>query len=194
MSAPRLTDLAHQQVAAVLRDGDWAIDATAGNGHDTAFLARHVGAGGRVLAIDVQARALAATRARLREAGDALASRVTLVEACHTGLRAIVPERMHARIGAAMFNLGYLPGAPRTVRTEADTTARAIEAALALLRPGGVLTALAYTGHDGGPREAAWLAAQLDAGAHGVTWREIRPPGTAAAAPRLFVARVGARG
>ena len=39
----RPTTLAHRQVAAVLREGDLAIDATAGNGHDTVFLAERVG-------------------------------------------------------------------------------------------------------------------------------------------------------
>ena len=44
MTAPdRPTARAHREIAAVLRDGDVAIDATAGNGHDTAFLAKLVG-------------------------------------------------------------------------------------------------------------------------------------------------------
>ena len=44
------------------------IDATCGNGHDTVFLA---GLGGRVLALDIQPAAVAATRARLAAAGAA---------------------------------------------------------------------------------------------------------------------------
>lgn len=39
--------------------GDTVIDATAGNGHDTVFLAQLVGRQGRVWAFDVQSSALA---------------------------------------------------------------------------------------------------------------------------------------
>ena len=40
---PRSTRLAQQIVGELLREGDVAIDATAGNGHDTQFLAGCVG-------------------------------------------------------------------------------------------------------------------------------------------------------
>ena len=43
----RLTRLAHDAVRATLAPGAFAVDATAGNGHDTLFLAEAVGPGGR---------------------------------------------------------------------------------------------------------------------------------------------------
>ena len=58
----RLTQIAHEAIAAVLHDGDTTIDATAGNGHDTLMLARLVGESGRVIAFDVQSDAIIATR------------------------------------------------------------------------------------------------------------------------------------
>lgn len=51
--------------AQVLRPGDVAVDATAGNGHDTLFLAQAVGPSGTVYAIDVQVRGTG--RARMQE-------------------------------------------------------------------------------------------------------------------------------
>lgn len=57
---------AHDWVERVLVPGDSAVDATAGNGYDTLFLARLVGPSGHVHAFDVQAAALEETRRRLR--------------------------------------------------------------------------------------------------------------------------------
>ena len=46
----RPTALAHREIEAVVRKGDLVIDATAGNGHDTVFLANLVGETGEVIA------------------------------------------------------------------------------------------------------------------------------------------------
>ena len=62
-------DVAKDHVAEALRPGDRAVDATAGNGHDTAFLAEAVGTAGGVWAFDVQPRALDAAAALLAEGG-----------------------------------------------------------------------------------------------------------------------------
>ena len=61
---PRPTALAQQLLGPLIRPGDIVIDATAGNGHDTLFLAENVGPDGRVLAFDVQAVAIDSTRRR----------------------------------------------------------------------------------------------------------------------------------
>ena len=57
----RLTEQVHHELRQQLRAGDTALDATAGNGHDTLAMARLVGPQGRILAIDLQAAAIAAT-------------------------------------------------------------------------------------------------------------------------------------
>jgi predicted methyltransferase len=46
----------NQTCVQVLRPGDTVVDATAGNGQDTLFLAEAVGPTGTVYALDVQAR------------------------------------------------------------------------------------------------------------------------------------------
>lgn len=147
------------------RAGDAVVDATAGNGVDTLFLARLVGPGGRVFAFDVQAAALDRTRRRLADAaaaGERLAE-AELVLAGHERMAERVPAALHGRVAAVMFNLGYLPGSEEPVITLTETTLAALEAALALLRPGGVLTIVVYPGHAGGDAEAAaveaWAAA-----------------------------------
>ena len=147
------TTLAHRIVATILQPGEVAVDATVGNGHDTLFLARQVGPQGHVYGFDVQEEALVRARRRLEEAG--LHERVTLLQRGHEHMAEAVPATWHGRIGAVLFNLGYLPGgSDRTCVTRPETTLPALDAALRLLRPGGVLTVVAYRGHPGGAKEA----------------------------------------
>lgn len=148
----RLTRKVHQILEDVLRSGDLAIDATAGNGHDTLKMASLVGATGEVVAVDVQKAALASTRARVEAEG--LADRLRLVQANHAsflGNPGFPPAR---RAGAIVFNLGYLPGSNKEITTRPDTTIEALTAGLHLLRPGGGLLVTAYRGHPGGLAEA----------------------------------------
>ena len=50
----RLTAIAQQQWKEFVRQGDVVVDATAGNGHDTVWLAEAVGASGLVHAFDTE--------------------------------------------------------------------------------------------------------------------------------------------
>ena len=82
-------------LAARLQNPQLLVDATCGNGGDTAFLCRLAGGAGR---------------------------------------------------DAVMFNFGWLPGADHTVFSHAESSIPALEAALDALRPGGVLSAILYSG------------------------------------------------
>ena len=156
MALPSILDAAHRCAAEGLTRGDLAIDATVGNGHDTLFLLRQVGASGRVLGVDIQADALSATRARVHDADAALLDRLRLVHDGHEALKEHVDPADAGRVGAVMFNLGYLPGGDHRITTRPQTTVPALHAAFDLLRPeGGVLTVVVYPGHEGGAEEAA---------------------------------------
>ena len=151
---------AEELVGPALFDGARAVDATLGNGHDTLWLCGRVGDAGRVYGFDIQPEAVERTRSRLREAG--LEARATLVCAGHQRMAEFVPER----VDAVMFNLGWLPGAAHGVTTRMETTLEAVEAALGLLKPDGILTVCVYPGHEEGAREReallAWAAALDD--------------------------------
>lgn len=54
---------------------------------------------------------------------------------------------------AIMFNLGYLPGGDEKIITRPDTTLKALSDSLKILKPGGVITLVVYTGHLGGAEE-----------------------------------------
>jgi len=74
-----------------------------------------------------------------------------------------VRAELHGQIGAILFNLGYLPGANKAITTQADTTRMAIEAAMQLLREGGVLSVVAYPGHAAGAVEAEMVQTIMNA-------------------------------
>jgi tRNA A58 N-methylase Trm61 len=150
MFPPRPTELLHLLLKNEIAAGDFAIDATAGNGHDTVFLAKAVGETGRVLAIDVQAEAIASTAAQLEKEG--LRDRVALHRGCHTDLARIAGGE---RPQAVVFNLGYLPGGDHGIITQTGDTLGALAAAAEILKPGGVIAIVCYPGHDGGDEEAA---------------------------------------
>lgn len=151
--------LAQLLISESVRDGGTAVDATAGNGNDTLFLARLVGAEGKVYAIDIQEKALQSTRALLERAG--IKGRVAFIHAGHEEIERLVP----GPVDAIIFNLGYLPGGDHTLVTRSDTTASALQSALKLLRPGGRIGLVLYAGHPGGREECSMvegLASSLD--------------------------------
>ena len=132
------------------------IDATCGNGGDTAFLCRLAGPEGRVLGFDIQPEAITSTRARLKKQG------LTAELICDSHANLL----QYVRPGTAdivMFNFGWLPGADHSVFSTADSSIPALEAALAALRAGGVLSAILYSGRVIGTDEKqsilGWLRA-----------------------------------
>lgn len=157
----RLTELVHDRLKAQLRLGDFAVDATAGNGHDTVLLAKLVGTEGRVCSMDVQAAAMDATRERLQSA-DCL-KQVELIKENHATALATLAEAA-PRAAAIVFNLGYLPGSDKRVQTHAADTLAALEASARLIASGGLIAITAYRGHPGGMAEsqavAEWMHAQ----------------------------------
>ena len=138
---------AAELIEPALRDGARAVDATMGNGQDTLWLCRRVGEAGRVYAFDVQPEAVARTRQRLEDAG--VAQRAELNCLGHERMAEVVP----GPVDVVMFNLGWLPGAAHAVTTRTETTLLAVNAALGLLKPDGLLTVCVYPGHPEGTRE-----------------------------------------
>lgn len=151
----RMTELAHDAIARVVRPGETVVDATAGKGHDTVWLVHLVGPSGKVFAIDRQADAIRATAARL---GADRLNQAVLLEADHANLNDIIPGELHGRVAAVMFNLGYLPGGNKAIVTTPNSTRLALEAAVSIIRPGGIISVVVYPGHPGGAEEANMVA------------------------------------
>lgn len=147
MKLERVLDYAKTLLRHSIDFGDVAVDATAGNGHDTLYLAQLVGDNGHVFAFDVQQQALDATATRLKE--HKLFERTTLILDGHEKVAHYVDEP----IGGAIFNLGYLPGADHTVTTHGQTTIDAINQLLTRLKINGIVVLVVYHGHEGGKEE-----------------------------------------
>ncbi|EHJ52189.1 tRNA (mnm(5)s(2)U34)-methyltransferase [Streptococcus macacae] len=139
----RPIQLSHDFLAEVLDKNSTAVDATMGNGNDTAFLANFAK---KVYAFDVQKQALQKTKQRL----DSLnITNAELILDGHQNLEQYIKEP----IRAAIFNLGYLPNADKSIITKADTTLLAITKILKQLEAGGRVAIMIYYGHTGGKQE-----------------------------------------
>lgn len=184
---PRPTQLAKTILREAIREGDTVIDATAGNGHDTLFLAECVGPSGRVLAFDIQENAILSARQRITEAG--FAGRVEFHQTSHAQME---EHATPASISAVMFNLGFLPGENHELTTLASETLVAIHAAERLLKPGGVLSVICYPGHPAGATEAVEVETRI-ASLTSQGWRIAKYSmlGTRRPAPYLLLGRKG---
>jgi SAM-dependent methyltransferase len=172
--------MAQQLAKAKVHLDDVVIDATCGNGVDTLFLAQQVGVRGTVYAFDIQTLALEHTKVRLAKAGysaevliasetgqdfalsnfakrtepSAPLTGIHLIKASHAEMQNYIPPVYHGHIAAILFNLGFLPNADPSIITTPRSTLPALQSALALLRPHGILTIAVYPGHSGGDIEA----------------------------------------
>ncbi|NKZ30845.1 class I SAM-dependent methyltransferase [Ureibacillus thermosphaericus] len=147
MMLVRVLPYAKTLLSSVINEGDIAVDATAGNGHDTLFLANLVGETGFVYAFDIQQQAVDVTIQRLKENG--LEHRARVILDGHEQLSKYVQEE----VAGAIFNLGYLPGGNHDIITKGETTISAIEQLLSLLKIGGIIVLVIYHGHEGGKEE-----------------------------------------
>ncbi len=138
--------MAHQLVAEAVEEGDTVVDATIGNGHDTLFLARLVGSSGNVIGFDIQEQAIEQTRNRIGESGC-----VNL----HLDSHGNMERYLEVEVNAVMFNLGYLPGGDQNIITVPASTLSALKTASEHLAIHGVITIVAYIGHEGGSDEAS---------------------------------------
>jgi hypothetical protein len=180
-----LVNTAHDLIRGILHPGDIAIDATVGNGHDTLYLAEQVGPSGHVYGFDIQQAAIDSTRNKFHSPIG-----LTLIHASHADMSERIPAQFHGKINAIMFNLGYLPGGDKSIITLTDSTLTALTIAARILADNGIITLLAYPGHQGGDMETdqvnKWCE-QLDTRQFEVS--TVYSTEHKDTAPRLFVIR-----
>lgn len=141
------TMMAHKIILPQLTNATLVIDATAGNGNDTLFLAKNSSAKTTVWAFDIQPQAINNTRLLLEKNG--VINKVRLVLDNHAN----IVNYINLPIDIAMFNLGYLPGGDHSKNTCPETTLKALEQMLPLLTVSGLLTIAAYPGYEHGKME-----------------------------------------
>lgn len=128
-----------------VKEGDFCIDATMGNGYDTVLLAKACGEKGRVIAFDVQEMALSHTKERLLS--EHAPKNYELVLDSHVNMGKYAAD---GSVSCIVFNFGYLPGGDHALATKAESSVKALEEGLRLLRKGGLLSLCIYSGGDSG--------------------------------------------
>lgn len=178
MIITNLNELAHFIWQAYIKNGDVVLDATCGNGHDTLRLLELTGKEGLVYAIDIQESAVE----KCRKATSNVENVVYITDS-----HSRIDEYIEEELSAAVFNLGYLPNFDHEIVTQPQTTAKAIEKALYMLKKEGIVSVTAYMGHDEGQeyRFVADFFKTLDKKAFKVI--EIDPLNQSEWSPRLFI-------
>jgi hypothetical protein len=125
---------------------DVAIDATVGNGYDTLFLANHYK---KVIGIDIQELAIRRSKEKTKELSN--------VELYLDDFNNI-DKFNYANL--IVFNLGFLPGSNRKVKTQDYTSNEAILKAYNILD--GTLIVACYIQHEGGYDEYLKLINTLE--------------------------------
>lgn len=146
----QITSWCRRLISDHVHPGAFCIDATMGNGNDTELLCRLAGPSSSVLAFDIQPEAIAHTNARLEAAFPDGPRNDRLILDSHARLADYAsPESADCIV----FNLGYLPGGDHHIATKTQTTLRALEQSLTLLKKGGLLSVCIYSGGDTGFEE-----------------------------------------
>jgi len=154
----QITNWVHHFIEDHVQAGDICIDATMGNGNDTALLSTLAGESGKVIAFDIQQMALENTAKKLEK--EACPVNYQLVLESHENIKNYAKENT---VSCITFNLGYLPGGDHSKATKGESSIRAIETGLSLLKKNGLMTVCIYSGGDSGFEEKDAVLAYLKA-------------------------------
>lgn len=139
MKARNINEVVHQWLAEICDKSTIAIDATAGNGHDTVFLASICR---QVIAFDISKQAIVNTSKACQHLDN-----VILMHQSHDQMINYV-----RKADIAVFNLGYLPKGDKSVITLPETTIKALNQ-VKLIAPEGYVCITCYLAHPGGREE-----------------------------------------
>ncbi|MFW5998369.1 MAG: class I SAM-dependent methyltransferase [Bacillota bacterium] len=127
--------------------GTTVVDATAGNGYDTLFLADLIGENGFVYGFDIQKKAVEETKNKIKF--NDYSDRTRIIWDGHEKMDKYINDK----VSGIVFNLGYLPSGDKNIITGPQTTIPAVKKGLTLLQSGGIIVLVIYTGHPGGKKE-----------------------------------------
>lgn len=156
MKQSQITYWCHEMIRSQVPRGGLYIDATMGNGNDTLMLCELAGKEGRVLAFDIQEKAINTTKELLQSKG--YVERATLIKDGHENLDKYVQT---SSVDAICFNFGYLPGGDHSIKTTPKTSLAAISKGLKVLKSGGMMSLCIYSGKDTGFEEKEHILSYL---------------------------------
>ena len=144
-----ITSIGHSLINGLFDDNDVMVDATAGNGLDTIFLASKAK---HVYAFDILENALTKTKTSTKQY-----TNITYVLDSHENIF------LHLDVAKGyIFNLGYLPGGDKTICTNTTSTIKALSNILPNLRSKDFIMVVCYPGHSEGKKESEAIALLLD--------------------------------
>lgn len=146
--------LSHILMKNILSRAKVIVDATAGNGSDTLFLAKNALDDATIYAFDIQEKALQNAQLKieqLKTAGKDSFTNLNINFICDSHDK--VNDYVKDTIDLAIFNLGYLPGGNHEITTKCDTTLNALKTMLNNLALNGCIAVVVYPGHDEGHKE-----------------------------------------
>lgn len=146
MRRTAITDMAHDLILSNVDENSIIVDATCGNGHDTLFLAERVK---QVHAFDIQKQAILNTKELTKNY-----SNIKFHEISHEFITSEVED-----YDGVIFNLGYLPGSDKSIKTTDRTTINALNE-LHKKQVGFVLMVV-YPGHSEGEMELSAIQSWL---------------------------------
>ena len=150
---------AHNYWKNFLQEDNTAIDATLGNGYDTLALANLLKKG-LLYGFDIQKIAIDNTKEILIK-NDFNFKNIFLFNASHVDFESFVKKK----VNLIVYNLGYLPGSDKLIKTGSDTI-KSLKSALNILDNKGALSITCYPGHAEGEQEEKEILAFLKGQEH----------------------------
>lgn len=123
------------------------VDMTLGNGNDAyKLLSKYTDA--YLYGFDIQEKAIDNSRCHLLEQFSN--SRFNLICDNHVNIK----QHIDGKADLIIYNLGYLPGGDKNIKTNSDSTIKSLDIVLKeVLNKNGLVFITVYTGHPGGERE-----------------------------------------
>ena len=132
-------------ISSLSKDNIVCVDATLGNGNDSLFLSKLLNNNGHIYAYDIQEQALINSSILFKENN---VSNVTMKLMSHEDIE-------EENIDLVIFNLGYLPGFDKSIKTNKDTTIKAIQNLIPKMNKDNMLIIIClYIGHNEGMEES----------------------------------------
>lgn len=141
-----------QLIRKYVKHNDIVVDATVGNGYDTLYLAKNA-KNGFVFGFDIQKIAIDNTIQLLNKNN---INNYKLFLDNHININKKLNNYI-GKISLIIFNLGFLPGSDKKIKTNYITTIESINNSLPLLNNKGTILITVYPGHPEGKRESVEL-------------------------------------
>jgi len=131
-----------------LNETDTVIDCTLGNGIDSLKLKQKIGVNGLLFGFDIQEEALNKSYKLLEEHN--FNNNITLIHDSHENIDKYVEYEIADLI---IYNLGYLPGGNKSIKTNSSSTSISLKKSLKIIKNHGLVLITVYIGHEGGIQE-----------------------------------------